>query len=73
MANQTHIYRISWSWKEEGNRQATGHWSGKATTVPRAVSKLVKELNEQAKTDGEDPVKASELMILDVRSMKFNG
>ena len=72
MSNKTRDYRVIWSWKQEGNRVASGVWHGSATTVPRAISKLVRELNDDAKKDGEEPVKASEIMVLDCRTEQFD-
>lgn len=72
MANKTRIYDIQFTWKEEGNRSARIDHTVRATTVPRAISKLVAEINNgefipehfPAGLGEEEPVKASHLMVL---------
>lgn len=68
MANKSYKYTILWGWREDGNRTVEALWEGTATSVPRAISKLVKELNDDdGAGDGAQDVKISDLFILDVR------
>lgn len=68
MANRTYPFEITWCWKEDGNRpEAIAEVTPiAATTVNRAIAKLVKELSTE-----EEPVKASDLMVVDVRCHKL--
>lgn len=68
MANKTRKYVILYAWKEEGNRAIEPPYEVSATTVPRAISKLVAELNDDdGAGDGAQDVRASDLLIVDVR------
>lgn len=76
MANRTYPFEITWCWKEDGNRpdDIIEITEVKATTVNRAISKLVRQLNdEEPDTNGEEttPVKASDLLVIDVRNHKI--
>jgi hypothetical protein len=76
MANKTYKYEITWSWKEDGNRNIEEISTVTATTVPRAINKLVKELNDEngtADPKAEDRVRASDIMVIDVRSHQLNN
>lgn len=68
MANRTYPFEITWCWKEDGNRPSNIEEITEisATTVPRAISKLARLLSDEM---GEQ-VKASELMVIDVRNHK---
>jgi hypothetical protein len=69
MANKTRNYVISWAWKEDGNRGALEQSEVKATTVPRAISKLVAELNdEDGAGDGAEEIRASDILVVDCRT-----
>lgn len=79
MANRTYPYEITWCYKEDGNRpdnieEVTEVTS---TTVQRAIGKLVRELNtvDGVAVDKKDPeyLKASDLLIIDVRSHKLTN
>jgi hypothetical protein len=69
MANKTYTYNVHWAWKEEGNRTVEGIEQVKATTVQRACSKAIKELNADGEggyfeKDHEDYVKAADVLII---------
>lgn len=66
MANKTREYTILFSMKADGNRRIEDMETVKATTVPRAISKFVREYNEGVPED--EQLKASDYMILDVRT-----
>lgn len=77
MANKTRKYRVSFFWKEEGNRGTAHVWDTTATTIQRAVSKTVKDINEgKCAVDvpqalGEEEIRASDLLVVDVRTPEF--
>jgi hypothetical protein len=78
MANKTRKYIIQFTFKAEGNRADRLTHETTGTTVQRAISKLVKDLNEgkaqQAVFDripaelGDEELRASDLMVIDVRT-----
>ena len=82
MANKTRKYVVTFTWKDEGNRADPQTHATTGTTVQRAISKVVKDINEglvpqeildsiPAALDDED-IRASDLMVVDVRSVDFN-
>jgi hypothetical protein len=78
MANRSYPFEITWCWKEDGNRpeNIAEVTEVKSTTVGRAIGKLVRELNlddngEPLAKDHEDRVKASDLLVIDVRNHKI--
>lgn len=73
MANRTYDFEITWCWKDEGNRPDNIEeiTTVKSTTVPRAISKLVRTLNDEGFGEEDAPVKASELLVIDVRNHKL--
>lgn len=75
MANRTYPYEITWCWKEDGNKPdaIADIDEVQATTVQRAINKLVKMINEQEETAEEDRIKASDLMVIDVRCHRLNN
>jgi hypothetical protein len=77
MANRTYPFEITWCWKEDGNRpdNIAEITEVKATTVNRAISKLVRTLNtEEGYTkDHENYIKASDLLVIDVRNHKITS
>lgn len=73
MANKTRTYDLTWGWKVTGNRDDLMTDQVKATTVQRAVGKLVKALNEgDIEPEGgfpvhikdDDDIRASDLLIV---------
>lgn len=71
MANKTYTYDVHWAWKDEGNRTVEGVETVKATTVQRACSKAVKELNVDPENEGayldkdhEEYVKSADVLII---------
>lgn len=74
MANRSYPYEITWCWKEDGNRpdgiQEVSEVT--STTVTRAVSKLARELHDELGTE-EQPIKASSILVIDVRSHKLTN
>jgi hypothetical protein len=83
MANKTRKYVVHFTFKAEGNRAVAMQHLTTGTTVQRAISKVVKDLNEgkadQAVFDripselGDEELRASDLMVLDVRSTDFTA
>lgn len=78
MANKSYTYEVFWALKDEGNRVAEGMERVKATTVPRAISKAIKELNVDGKggylsPDHEDYLRASDLLIIAVDNLGFQA
>lgn len=80
MANRSYDYEITWTYKEDGNRpdNIEDITVVRSTTVQRAISKMVRELNspqgaEPLTKDDEDFLRASDLMIIDVRTHKLNS
>lgn len=77
MANKSYVYRVFWALKEEGNRVAEDYQEVRATTVQRAISKAIKELNYDHTKDRylepneEDFLKASDLLIITVENLGF--
>lgn len=53
MANKSYTYDVHWSWRDQGNRVVEGVERVKATTVQRAISKAVKELNVDPENPGD--------------------
>jgi hypothetical protein len=79
MANRSYLYEITWCYKEDGNRpdNIEDITEVSSTTVQRAIGKLVRELNapegaEPLTKDDEEFLRASDLMIIDVRTHKLN-
>lgn len=80
MANKTRTYLVKWCWKAEGNRALPQEHLTQATTVQRAISKTVKDINE-GKWDKEIPqaveatleaeVRASDLLVVEVSPTKW--
>lgn len=71
MANRSYDFEITWCWKTDGNRPENieGIDTVRSTTVQRAISKLARQLTDEY---GEtDPVKGSELLVIDVRNHKL--
>ena len=88
MANKTRKYTVSFTWKEDGNRVDPYVAATSATTVQRAISKVVKEVNEGLVKgiDGkplevnwpesfgdDDEARAADFMFVDVRSADFHN
>lgn len=80
MANRSYDFEITWCFKEEGNRPDNIEeiTTVRSTTVGRAISKLVRELNldDQGKPlpkDHEDFLRASDLLVIDVRNHKLTN
>jgi hypothetical protein len=76
MSNRSYDYEITWCWKEDGNRPENieAVTTVRSTTVQRAISKLVRELNdEDGAGDGAEEVRASDLLVIDVRNHKITG
>lgn len=86
MANKTRTYLVKWCWKIEGNRTTPEEHHVAATTVQRAISKTVKDINDgkwEAVSDtralpealeaelGGDDVRASDLMVVEVSPVKW--
>lgn len=79
MANKTYTYKIAYCWADEGNRATPDYMEVKATTVPRAISKLVKELNvdpdspeddlQYLEKDDDGYVRASDVLVTEVRNI----
>jgi hypothetical protein len=75
MSNRTYKYEITWCFKEEGNRPANIEEITEvtSTTVNRAISKLVRELNTGVDKDSEDFLRASDLLVIDVRTHQLTN
>jgi transcription initiation factor TFIIIB Brf1 subunit/transcription initiation factor TFIIB len=80
MSNRSYPFEITWCWKEEGNRpeNIAEVTEVKSTTVGRAISKLVRELNtgdngEQLPKDHQDYVRSSDLLVIDVRNHRITS
>lgn len=80
MANRSYPFEITWCWKEDGNRpeNIVEVTEVKSTTVGRAIGKLVRELNldddgQPLPKDHEDRVRASDLLVIDVRNHKITS
>ena len=77
MANRSYEFEIVWCWKEDGNRpdDIAEITTVKSTTVPRAISKLVRTLNEEEGNTKEanNLIKSSDLMVIDVRNHKLTS
>jgi hypothetical protein len=75
MGNRSYTFEITWCWKQDGNRpdQIADIDIIHTTTVTRAISKLVRLINEQEGNEKGSPnfVKVSDLMIIDVRNHKI--
>lgn len=71
-SNKPRSYSILFAYKEDGNRNlgTAERATVEATTVQRAIAKLVRELNAGEDVEGFEPspVKASELLVIDVRT-----
>jgi len=74
MSNRTYPYEITWAYKEHGNKPdaLADVTEVSATTVQRAISKLVKQLNDEGPADSEE-LRASDIMVVDVRSHKLTN
>lgn len=74
MANRSYPFEITWCWKEDGNRPENIQevTEVKSTTVGRAISKLVRELHAEMGSE-EEPVRASDLLVIDVRNHKITS
>jgi len=75
MANRSYKFEITWCYKDEGNRPDNIEEITEvaSTTVPRAISKLVKTLNEGLEKDDDDFLRASDLLVIDVRSHQLTN
>lgn len=80
MANRSYPFEITWCWKEDGNRpdNIVEVTEVKSTTVGRAIGKLVRELNldddgKPLPEEHEDRVRASDLLVIDVRNHKITS
>lgn len=77
MANRSYPFEITFCWKEDGNRpdDIAEIREVKSTTVNRAISKMVRELNKEEglTKDDADFIRASDLMIIDVRNHKLTS
>lgn len=87
MANKTRKYTLTFGFKVTGNRTPLFTHQTTATTVQRAVSKTVKDINDgkwedqdeanvipdalEAELEGDD-VRASDLLVVDVRCSEFS-
>jgi hypothetical protein len=81
MANKTRKYVVRFTWKDEGNRAPAHSHNTTGTTVQRAISKVVKDINEGLVSPeilasipadlGDEELRASDLMVVDVRSANF--
>lgn len=72
MANRSYVFEITWTWSEQGNRPENIEeiTEVKSTTVPRAISKLVRELHADIGSEDE-PIKAKDIFVIDVRNHKL--
>lgn len=72
MANKARSYTIVFAYKEDGNRNLGNAETAviEATTVQRAITKLVRELNAEPVPEDEEvnTVKTSDLLVIDVRT-----
>jgi len=78
MANKTYNYEVYWAWKDQGNRVAEGVEEVSATTVQRAISKAVKELNADDnggyfQSTDEEYVRASDVLIIAVDNTNWEA
>lgn len=73
MGNRSWDFEITWCYKESGNRPEGIEQIDvvRSTTVPRAISKLVRELNDGLEKDDEDFLRSSDIMVIDVRNHKL--
>jgi hypothetical protein len=70
-SNKTRTYTVLFAYKDDGNRKLNDTYLEvvQATTVQRAIPKLVRTMNEEEPpADGERALKASDLLIIDVRT-----
>lgn len=87
MANKTRKYLLTFGFKVTGNRKPLFTHEVAATTVQRAVSKTVKDINDGKWEDHDethvipdeleqdlqgDDVRASDLLVVDVRCSEFD-
>jgi hypothetical protein len=79
MANRSYEYEITWCYKDDGNRPDNIEeiTTVRSTTVGRAISKMVRELNspegaEPLTKDHEDYLRASDILVIDCRTHKLN-
>lgn len=79
MANKTFTFELEFTFKSEGNRAEPRTWTTTGTTVPRAFSKLAKDIEEgrwEARgnvipdSHTEDDVRTSDLMLLGAKRVK---
>lgn len=75
MANRSYTFEITWCYKDEGNRpeNIVEITEVKSTTVGRAISKMVRELNEGLEKDHDDYLRASDILVIDVRNHKLTS
>jgi hypothetical protein len=75
MDNRTYKFEITWCYKEDGNRPDNIEeiTEVSSTTVQRAISKLVRQLNEDVSKDDPDFLRASELLVIDVRTHQLTN
>jgi hypothetical protein len=77
MANRSYPFEITWCWKEDGNRpeNIVEVTEVKSTTVGRAIGKLVRQLNEEEgfEKGSDDYIRASDLLVIDVRNHKITS
>ena len=64
VANKTYQFEVTYAWAEEGNRNEEKMLTEQiaATTVPRAISKLVKELKETG-----DIGSSADILVVEVK------
>lgn len=74
MSNRTYPFEITWCWAEGGNRPDNIEeiTEVSSTTVPRAISKLVRMLHDEMGSE-EEPIKAKEIFVIDVRNHKLTS
>lgn len=79
MANRSYDFEITWCYKEDGNRPENIEdiTTVRSTTVQRAISKFVRELNVvdgvALEKDNDEYIKAADLLVIDVRAHKLNS
>jgi hypothetical protein len=73
MANRTYTYEVYWAYKTDGNRTAEDCITVKATTVQRAISKAVKEINNGVDPSEEDYLKTADLLIISVDNINWKA
>lgn len=73
MANRSYEFEITWCYTEDGNRpeNIAEVTTVKSTTVNRAISKLVRELDAEDKEAEGEGLKAKDIQVIDVRNHKL--